>query len=156
MLFLGTKGGSTLRMEEQGDLHGGEEGTEVSEGFPQYRPVFPTPAPCVRAPWRQMAAYPRMQVSCGGKGMTCVLPGRERVPGPRESRRENPQPWPQWLQWPPQAPAMGPGPAHQGPGSPQVNAFCGHQGQEAYDAFTERAGTSAGGPGSGRSQCILP
>ena len=45
MLFLGTKGGSTLRMEEQGDLHGGEEGTEVSEGFPQYRPGFPTPVP---------------------------------------------------------------------------------------------------------------
>ena len=136
-------------MEEQGDLHGGEEGTEVSEGFPQYRPVFPTPAPCVRAPWRQMAAYPRMQVSCGGKGMTWALPGRERVPGPRESPRENPQPWAQWLQWPPQAPAMGPGPAHWSPGSQQVNAFCGHQGQEAADAVTERGVRALGDRGLG-------
>ena len=35
------------------------------------------------------------------------------------------------------APAVGPGPAHLGPGSPQVNAFCGHQRQESTDAFTE-------------------
>ena len=33
---------------------------------------------------------------------------------------------------------MGPSPAHRDPGLPQVNAFCGHQGQEADDAFTER------------------
>ena len=33
---------------------------------------------------------------------------------------------------------MGPGPANPGPGLPQVNAFCGHQGQEAAPAFTDR------------------
>ena len=32
---------------------------------------------------------------------------------------------------------MGPGPGRPGPGSPQVNAFCGQQGQDAADAFTE-------------------
>ena len=50
----------------------------------------------------------------------------------------NTQPWPPWLQWPPQAPAMGHGLAHGSPGYPQVNAFCRHQVPEAGDAFTER------------------
>ena len=65
-------------------------------------------------------------------------PGRERAPGPRDSPRENLQPWPQWLQWPPQDPAKGPGPANPGPGSPHVNTFCGHKGREATNAFTEK------------------
>ena len=99
-------------------------------GLPPRRPVARTPALCVRAPWRQRAAYRGMQVSCGGQGTAWALPGRQRAPGPPESPRENPQPWPQWLQGLPKAPAMGPGPAHPGPGSPQVNAFCGRQGRE--------------------------
>ena len=37
-------------------------------GLPQVRPVARTPAPCVRAPRRQMAPYHGMQVSCGGQG----------------------------------------------------------------------------------------
>ena len=78
-------------MEEQGDLHGGEEGTEVSEGFPQYRPVFPTPAPCVRAPWRQRSAYRRMQVSCGGWGLVGHSPGDRGHLGPRVAR-DSPSP----------------------------------------------------------------
>ena len=56
----------------------------------------------------------------------------------RERPRENPQPWPQWLQGLPKSPAMGPGAAHPGPGSPQVNAFGGRQGREAAYAVTER------------------
>ena len=43
--------------------------------------------------------------------------GPERAPG------ENLQPWPQWLQWSPQAPALGPGPAHPVPGSSQGMPF---------------------------------
>ena len=36
-----------------------------------------------------------------GQGTAWVLPRRERAPGPRESPREYPHPWPPWLQWPP-------------------------------------------------------
>ena len=125
---------------------------EDSVGFLQCRPVTRTPAPCVRAPWRQRAAYRGMQVSCGGPGTEWALPGRERAPGPRESPLENPRPWPPWLLCPPQAPAKGPGPAHPGPGSPQVNAFCGHQGPQAADAFTGRGVRALWDPGpSGHS-----
>ena len=47
---------------------------------------------------------------------------------------------------------MGPGPAHLGPGSPQVNAFCGHQGPQAADAFTGRGVRALWDPGpSGHS-----
>ena len=110
-------------------LRSGGDWTEGSAGLPPRRPVARTPAPGVRAPWRHRAAYRGMQVSCGGQGMAWALPGRERAPGPRESPRENPQPWPPWLQWPPHAPAMEPGPAQRGPDSQQVNASCGHLGR---------------------------
>ena len=144
--------GTPLRMTRQEDHRSGEDGMEDSVGFLQCRPVTRTPAPCVRAPWRQRAAYRGMQVSCGGPGTEWALPGRERAPGPRESPLENPRPWPRWLLCPPQAPAKGPGPAHPGPGSPQVNAFCGHQGREATDAFTMRGVGALGDRGrSGHS-----
>ena len=123
-------------MEEQGDLRSGGDETEGSAGLPPRRPVARTPAPGVPAPWRQRAVYRVMQVSCGGQGTAWALLQQERAPGPRESPQDNPQPWPPWLQWPPQAPAMGPGPANPGPGSPQVNAFCRHEGPEAALAFT--------------------
>ena len=42
---------------------------------------------------------------------------------------------------------MGPGPAHLGPGSPQVNAFCGHRGPQAADAFTGRGFRALWDPG---------
>ena len=58
----------------------------------------------------------------------------------RENHGKVPQPWPAWLQWPPQAPSTGPCAAHQGPGSPQVNAFCTHQGTEAADVLSGRGG----------------
>ena len=119
--------------------------------MPPRRPVARTPAPCVPAPWRRWAAYGGMQASCGSQGMAWALPGQERAPGTRESTRENAQPWPPWLQWPPQAPAVGPGPAHLGPGSPQVNAFCGHQGAQAADPFTGRGGSSYVGTRSQRT-----
>ena len=125
-------------MEEQGDLRSGGDVTEGSAGLPPRRPVARPTAPWVPAPWRQRAAYRGMQVSCGGQGTAWATPGRERGPGPLEIPRQTPQPRPPWLQWPPQAPAMGPGPANPGPGLPQVNAFCGHQGQEAAPAFTDR------------------
>ena len=111
--------------------------------MPPRRPVARTQAPCVPAPWRRWAAYGGVQASCGGEGTPWALPGRERAPGTRESTRENAHPWPPWLQWPPQAPAVGPGPAHLGPGSPQVNAFCGYQGPQAADPFTGRGGVRA-------------
>ena len=119
------------------------------------RPVARTPAPCVPAPWRRWAAYGGMQASCGSQGMAWALPGQERAPGTRESTRENAQPWPPWLQWPPQAPAAGPGHAHLGPGSPQVNAFCAHQGPQAADPFTGRGGSSSVGPRSHPTQSLL-
>ena len=137
-LFFHPERGPPFRMEEQGDLRSGGDGTEGSAALPPRRPVARTPAPCVRAPWRQRAAYRGMQVSCGGQGTAWALSGRQRGPGPRESPQENPQAWPQWLQGLPKAPAMGPGPAHLGPGLPQVNAFGGRQGREAAYAFTER------------------
>ena len=87
--------------------------------------------------------------------MAWALPGQERAPGTRESTRENAQPWPPWLQWPPQAPAAGPGHAHLGPGSPQVNAFCAHQGPQAADPFTGRGGSSSVGPRSHPTQSLL-
>ena len=87
--------------------------------------------------------------------LTEALPGQERAPGNRESTRENAQPWPPWLQWPPQAPAAGPGHAHLGPGSPQVNAFCAHQGPQAADPFTGRGGSSSVGPRSHPTQSLL-
>ena len=77
--------------------------------------------------------------------MAWALHGRERAPGPRESPREIPQPWAPWLQMLPQAPALRPDVAQLGPGSPQVNVICGHQGPETFDAFIagglERWGT---------------
>ena len=103
-LFFLPYRGSPLRMEEQGDLRSSGDGTDGSSGLPPRRPVARTPAPCVRAPWRQRAANPGMQVSCAGQGTAWSLPGRERAPGPRESFLEIPRPWPQWLLWPPQAP----------------------------------------------------
>ena len=142
-------------MEEQGDLRCGEDGTEGSAVLPPRRPVARTQAPFVPAPWRMWAAYGRMQASCGGEGTPWALPGRERAPGTRESTRENAQPWPAWLQWPPQAPAVGPGPAHLGPGSPQVNAFCGYQGPQAADPFTGRGGSSSVEPRSHPTQSLL-
>ena len=123
--------------------------------MPPRRPVARTPAPCVPAPWRRWAAYGGMQASCGSQGMAWALPGQERAPGTRESTRENAQPWPPWLQWPPQAPAAGPGHAHLGPGSPQVNAFCAHQGPQAADPFTGRGGSSSVGPRSHPTQSLL-
>ena len=140
-------------MEEQGDLHSGGDVTEGSAGLPPRRPVARPTAPCVPAPWRQRAAYRRMQVSCGGQGTEWALPGREWGPGPREIPWQNRHPRPPWLQWPPQAPAMGPGPAHPGPGSPQVNAFCRHEGPEAALAFTGRGVGALGDRGlSGHSR----
>ena len=134
-------------MEEQGDLRSGGDETEGSAGLPPRRPVARTPAPGVPAPWRHRAVCRVMQVSCGGQGTAWALLQQERAPGPRESPQDNPQPWPPWLQWPPQAPAMGPGPAHPGPGEPQVNAFCGHQGPEAADAFPGRGVRALGDRG---------
>ena len=90
-----------------------------------------------------------MQGSCGGQGTTWTLSGRERAPAPRESPRPNAQPWPPWLQLPPQPPAMRPGPAHPGPCSPHVFAFCGHQGPRAADAFTGRGVGALGDRGLG-------
>ena len=58
----------------------------------------------------------------------------------RENYGKVPQPWPAWLQWPPQAPSKGPCAALQGPGSPQVNAFCTHQGTEAAVVLSGRGG----------------
>ena len=68
-LFLRTP----LQMEEQGDLRSEEDGTEGSAGFQQLSPVPRTQALGVRAPWRQRAAYRRMQVSCGGQGTVWAL-----------------------------------------------------------------------------------
>ena len=65
-----------------------------------------------------------------------------------EGQREplgKPNPWPQRLLLPPWAPAMGRGPDPPGPGSPQMNAFCGHQGQWATDSFTEKGVRALGG-----------
>ena len=53
-------------MEAHGDLRSGEDGTQGSAGFQQLSPVTRTPAPGVRALWRQRAAYGGMRVSCGG------------------------------------------------------------------------------------------
>ena len=114
------------------------DGTEGSAGLPPRRPVARTPAPCVRAPWRQRAAYRRMQVSCGGQGTTWALPRRENVPRPRESPRgKSPA-------LAPVAPVVSPGSClgawscSPGPRFFAGNAFCGHQGREAADAFMER------------------
>ena len=58
------------------------------------------------------------------------------APGPRDPGK--PELWPPW------APAMGPGPARLGPRFAQVNAFCGHQGQEAADYLTEKGARALG------------
>ena len=63
LLFLGTP----LRMEEQGHLLSVEDWTEESSGFPEFRAVSSTPAPGVRASWRQ--------VSCGVQGKAWALSG---------------------------------------------------------------------------------
>ena len=115
----------------------GGDRTEGSAGLWPSRPVAHTPAPGVQAPWRQRADYPGIQVSCWGQGSVGTPWERESAWAPRQPR-ENLQPWPQWLQWPPQDPAKGPGPANPGPGSPHVNTFCGHKGREATNAFTEK------------------
>ena len=83
-----------LRMEEQGDLRSGGDGTQGSAGLQPRRPVARTPAPCVPAPWTRWAAYGGMQASCGGQGTAWALPGRERAPGTRESSGKMPSPGP--------------------------------------------------------------
>ena len=86
--------GPPLWMEEQEDLRSGKDGTEGSAGFPKLRPLTPTLAPGLRAPWRQWAAYRGIPVSCGVHGTAWALSRRERTPGPRESLRESPSPGP--------------------------------------------------------------
>ena len=88
----------------------------------------------------------------GVKGWRGHSPGERGHLGPERAPRENPKPGPPWLQRLPQAPALWPGPAHLGPSSLQVNAFCGHQGPEAADAFTGRGVRALGDRGlSGHS-----
>ena len=53
-------------------------------GLPQRRPFAGTPAPRVRAPWSQRAAYSGMQVACGGSGSVRHSPGDRGRLGPRE------------------------------------------------------------------------
>ena len=65
---------------------------EGSAGFPQLRPVSPTPAAELRAPWRQRAAYPGMQVSFWGQGTAWALSRREGASGPQEGPRGSPRP----------------------------------------------------------------
>ena len=48
------------------------------------------------------------------------------------------EPWPQRLLLPPQARAMGPGPGHRNPGSPQGNAFSRHPGRGALISSQRR------------------
>ena len=73
-------------MERQGDLCSGEDGTEESAGFPQLRPVTPTPASGVQTPWRQRIASLRMQASCGGiKGRHGHSPGDRGHQGPERA-----------------------------------------------------------------------
>ena len=73
----------------------------------------------------------------GSRDGVGTLQARKGTWAPREPRVK-PEVWPQGLLLPPQAPAMGPGPAHSGTGSAQVDAFCGHQGQGATDSFLRR------------------
>ena len=124
-------------MEEQGDLRSGGDGTEGSAGLQPRRPVARTPAPCVPAPWTRWAAYGGMQASCGGQGTAWALPGRERAPGTRESPGESPRPGRRGLHCLPGLLPWGLTVLARGPGSPQVNAFCGRQGQEVADSLTE-------------------
>ena len=101
------------------------------------RPVARTPAPCVPAPWTRWAAYGGMQASCGGQGTAWALPGRERAPGTRESPGESPRPGRRGCHCLPGLLPWGLALLARGPGSPQVNAFCGRRGQEAADSLTE-------------------
>ena len=80
--------------------------------------------------------------SRGGVG----IPRRERVPVPRYSPGENPQARPPCSMASPSSFQV-PGATHPGSGLPQVNAFCGHQGQEAAAAFTDRGVGALGDPG---------
>ena len=66
-----------------------------------------------------------------------TLQAREGAWAPRETPVK-PEAWPQGLLLPTQSPARRPGTIHLDPSSPQVNGFCGHQGQEAADSFTEK------------------
>ena len=66
-----------------------------------------------------------------------TLQAREDTWAPREPEGK-PEPWPLRLLLPARAPAMGPGSTRLGPGSLQVNAFCGQEGQEADDSFMEK------------------
>ena len=130
-------------MEEQGDLRRGEDGAEGSAGFPQLRPVSRNPAPGAKP---QGGGGPLM-VGCrcpaGVKGPRGHSPGKRGSLGP-ETPLGKPEAWPQGLLLPQRALAMEPGPARPGPGSPEVNGFCGHQGQGAADSFMEKGARALG------------
>ena len=73
-------------------------------------------------------------------------PRGERVPVPRYSPGENPQARPPCSMASPSSFQV-PGARHPGSGSPQVNAFWGHKGQEAAAAFTDRGVGALGDAG---------
>ena len=80
-------GDPPLRMEEQGDVRTGEDGTVGSASFPQLRPVSSTAVPGLRAPWRPRPPYLEIQGFLRGQGTPRPQSRRDRAPGPRESPR---------------------------------------------------------------------
>ena len=133
-------------MEEQGDLRSGGDRTEGSAGLRPLRPVAHVPAARFRAPWRQRAAYRGTQVACMGQGAAWGIPGERGCLCPERAPVKIRRPGPRGSMASPSSFQV-PGATHPGSGSPQVNAFCGHQGQEAAAAFTDRGVGALGDPG---------
>ena len=124
-------------MEEQGNLNSWEDWKEDPAHFPQLRPVSRTPAQGPELHGGRGPLITRCRCPAGVRYGVRILYARQDAWAPRMPPGE-PQAWPQKLPLPPLAPTMGPGTARPGPGSLQVNAFCGHEGQEAADSITEK------------------
>ena len=118
-------------------LRSGAVGTEGSAPFQPLSPVTRSPAPEFQAPRRQRASHHGKQVSRGAQGTAWALSRRETVPVPRESPGESPRPGRRGCHCLPGLLPWGLALLARGPGSPQVNASCGRQGQEAADSLTE-------------------
>ena len=124
-------------MEEQGDLRSGGDVTEGSPCFPPRRQVAPT-LPLVFEPLGGRGPpIPVCRGPAGVKGRRGHSPGERGRLRPERTLAKCPA-------LAPMAPAASPASCHAawscspGAGSPQVFAFCGHQGPRAADAFTGR------------------
>ena len=110
---------------------------EESVGFPQLRPLLPPRPQGSQPQGGRGTLITGCRCPAGARDRVDTLQAREAAWAPREPPGK-PEVWQQGLLLPPRAPATGPGAACPGPGSPQVNAFWGHQGQAAADSFMEK------------------